>query len=413
MSGQKTDIKQLLPYNNYQAIINANSPSAANPFATIADIAGGGGWALGGNAVGSVQNLGTTTNFDLPFITNNVERARIDTGGRFIVGAAVSQDAGSNIQAVGASFWSNTSYRIANNVGTLRGDISAGAVSAMLQSIGAVTNLVLRTQSAGDLIFQTNSTEIARILSTGEYGIGLITPTAKLHVRGINTSSGTLAFLVENASPTTLFKVRNNGRIEAGSDDGTNSIMSLVMHSGMDGGLQVWSPGFAKQQIRSFDNGASGYVRFGDGTGLTMDLYSQNTALGAGPNAFKLFVKASSTSMVQFSPVAGSGWVEFYSDGSNNPILYSGNAAGTPKINLTTNSSVSYLLADGGFVVGASVIDASAKVQIDSTTQGFLPPRMTTAQRTAIVSPATGLIVYDTTLNQWYGYNGSLWAILG
>src|SRR5205085_7839220 len=30
-------------------------------------------WALGGNSVSSVQNLGTTTNFDFPLITNNSE----------------------------------------------------------------------------------------------------------------------------------------------------------------------------------------------------------------------------------------------------------------------------------------------------------------------------------------------------
>ena len=52
-------------------------------------------------------------------------------------------------------------------------------------------------------------------------------------------------------------------------------------------------------------------------------------------------------------------------------------------------------------VVPASM-NAAAKMQIDSTTQGFLPPRMTTAQRTAIVSPPVGLVVYDTTLGQLF-----------
>jgi hypothetical protein len=41
---------------------------------------------------------------------------------------------------------------------------------------------------------------------------------------------------------------------------------------------------------------------------------------------------------------------------------------------------------------------ASAKLHISSTTQGFLPPRMTTTQKNAISSPAAGLVVYDTTL---------------
>jgi hypothetical protein len=46
----------------------------------------------------------------------------------------------------------------------------------------------------------------------------------------------------------------------------------------------------------------------------------------------------------------------------------------------------------------ATAVNASAKVQVDSTTQGFLPPRMTTTQKNAIASPAAGLVVYDTTL---------------
>ena len=52
---------------------------------------------------------------------------------------------------------------------------------------------------------------------------------------------------------------------------------------------------------------------------------------------------------------------------------------------------------------------ASAIMEITSTTQGFLPPRMTTTQKLAIASPASGLMVYDTTLNQMSYYNGTLW----
>lgn len=38
-------------------------------------------WGLGGNAVGSIQTIGTTTNFDLPFITFNTERMRLNAAG--------------------------------------------------------------------------------------------------------------------------------------------------------------------------------------------------------------------------------------------------------------------------------------------------------------------------------------------
>ena len=54
-----------------------------------------------------------------------------------------------------------------------------------------------------------------------------------------------------------------------------------------------------------------------------------------------------------------------------------------------------------GFSVGAALV-STAILQADSTTKGFLPPRMTTGQRTGITSPAAGLMVYDTSLNKLY-----------
>ena len=53
---------------------------------------------------------------------------------------------------------------------------------------------------------------------------------------------------------------------------------------------------------------------------------------------------------------------------------------------------------------------ASAVLEVSSTTQGFLPPVMTTTQKNAIATPASGLIVYDTTLNALNFYNGSSWS---
>ena len=64
---------------------------------------------------------------------------------------------------------------------------------------------------------------------------------------------------------------------------------------------------------------------------------------------------------------------------------------------------------EGSVAVGTSTLDTSAKLQVDSTTQGFLPPRMTSEQKTAITSPAAGLMVYDTDQNQMNYWNGSAW----
>ncbi|HTF05182.1 MAG TPA: hypothetical protein VK826_14235, partial [Bacteroidia bacterium] len=53
---------------------------------------------------------------------------------------------------------------------------------------------------------------------------------------------------------------------------------------------------------------------------------------------------------------------------------------------------------------------ASAMLDVASTTTGILIPRMTSAQRGAIVAPATGLKVYDTTTGTFWWYNGAVWV---
>jgi hypothetical protein len=62
-----------------------------------------------------------------------------------------------------------------------------------------------------------------------------------------------------------------------------------------------------------------------------------------------------------------------------------------------SNSQIGVLQNDGLYF-GSGTKSANAAVQVDSTTQGFLPPRMTEAQRTVITggSVPDGLIVYQT-----------------
>jgi len=63
--------------------------------------------------------------------------------------------------------------------------------------------------------------------------------------------------------------------------------------------------------------------------------------------------------------------------------------------------------------IGTTTPNASAKLDVFSTTKGFLPPRMTNAQRTAISSPAEGLMVYQTDgTSGLYYYNGSAWIYI-
>lgn len=61
--------------------------------------------------------------------------------------------------------------------------------------------------------------------------------------------------------------------------------------------------------------------------------------------------------------------------------------------------------------VGAATQDASAIMTLESTTVGFLPPRMTTTQRDAISAPTSGLMIYNTTTGLLNLYNGAWVAI--
>lgn len=62
--------------------------------------------------------------------------------------------------------------------------------------------------------------------------------------------------------------------------------------------------------------------------------------------------------------------------------------------------------------IGTTGPDASSILHLVSTNKGFLPPRMTSVQRLAIPSPAEGLIVYDTTVSNFFGHNGTKYVRL-
>jgi hypothetical protein len=69
--------------------------------------------------------------------------------------------------------------------------------------------------------------------------------------------------------------------------------------------------------------------------------------------------------------------------------------------------------ANAQVTINGSSVNATAQLQVDSTTRGFLPPRMTNAQRTAISSPAVGLLVYQTDATEGtYEYISSGWRII-
>ena len=89
------------------------------------------------------------------------------------------------------------------------------------------------------------------------------------------------------------------------------------------------------------------------------------------------------------------------SPGLNRDIVFvTGAVNPTVKMNIKSNGSVG---------IGTTSPSPSALTEMSSTTQGFLPPRMSSAQRDAIINPAIGLVIFNTTTNCLNFYIGNFW----
>lgn len=229
-------------------------------------------------------------------------------------------------------------------------------------------------------------------LSTSLVGVGTTTGTAKLTIKGSGTTSATTSFAIQNSSGQELATFR---------DDVFASIFGT---------------------FRVLDSaGNNAMIMYGDGLGGTKTLWV-NGNIGAGVlgGTARLQVKGSGSTSATTSLLvqnsAGTQTLKVNDDGSINIGQQSNN--NFPYINLSgiygglfLNTGDSIVFRSAGTEamrvnaalsvgIGASTINASAKLQVDTTTQGFLPPRMSTADKNLIATPAAGLIVYDTTLNK-------------
>jgi hypothetical protein len=104
------------------------------------------------------------------------------------------------------------------------------------------------------------------------------------------------------------------------------------------------------------------------------------------------------------------------SNGADNELtIDAGNGAGAiTKIFVAGGGGTQPICINGNgretvFGLNTATPNASSLIRMESTTKGFLPPRMTTVQKNAIATPAAGLVVYDTTDNKHYGYDGTTW----
>jgi len=80
---------------------------------------------------------------------------------------------------------------------------------------------------------------------------------------------------------------------------------------------------------------------------------------------------------------------------------------------LTSVGTLTNTTINGKLVVGATLANSnSAVLEVSSTTQGFLPPRMTTTQRDAISTPTTGMVIFNTITNGLEVKSSNEWVLL-
>ena len=142
--------------------------------------------------------------------------------------------------------------------------------------------------------------------------------------------------------------------------------------------------------------------------GLNTVGYS-NTAVGA---------KSLSANLtgVRNTAIGDSAFLDGTTYSNSTAIGYNAQVTASNQIKLgdvnVTEVKTSGTISSSGIRVGTISPTTSAVVEINSTTQGLLPPRMTQTQRDAISSPATGLVIFNTTSNNLEYKSTGSWVSL-
>jgi hypothetical protein len=250
-------------------------------------------------------------------------------------------------------------------------------------------------------------------------------PTATLQVRGSGSSSATTSLLVQNSSGTETFLIRDDAAVKIGAGFFGHPSLTRFQVNDISGNAVMRLDSATLSTPTNITNLGT--------SNLTISGNAILNLLGANGNIGYVNIGGNITNSVAYTndsrdfvllnqnwnAVVGSSNLTRNAITLNNNINFT-NSTGTNTarglyINPTLTSVTNYFAIQsvfGGAYFNTSTPQASAVLQADSTTQGFLPPRLTTAQKNLIATPATGLQVHDTDLNRPCFYSGSAWVTL-
>jgi hypothetical protein len=259
--------------------------------------------------------------------------------------------------------------------------------------------------------FYSNGVERMRIATNGNVGIGTTNPTRALTIGGTSN-----AYMNFNATSNRNFLIGSEGYGFVIYDEAVG--YRMVINSSGNVGIGTTAP-TARLEVRAQGALSTDIALKVRNSADTADLMTVNGVgqLGIDRNFGLKFllssvISAPSNGSILITDAAGTSFGRFQFGGTSNLF---------PSIKRNTTNLEFKLADDSAFtgiisatsLVGGTSLNSSAALQVDSTTKGFLPPRMTNAQRIAIATPAIGLMVYCTDATEGlYIYKSTGWTFI-
>lgn len=186
-------------------------------------------------------------------------------------------------------------------------------------------------------------------------------------------------------------------------------------------GAGAYAGAFTSLAYTTTLTGGTGIVNLGSGQ-FYKDV-SGNVGIGTSTPSAKFEIKtATGYGSIQFRPGGSVGSLIGFLDNAGLQQAYIVNNGGADEFLQIFSNNVSGVLvfgtnsaermridSTGKVGIGTTAPNASAILDVQSTTKGVRMPNMTTAQKNAITSPAAGLMVFDTTLSKLCVYSGIAW----
>ncbi|MFH6999351.1 hypothetical protein ACHRVZ_15580 [Flavobacterium sp. FlaQc-57] len=261
----------------------------------------------------------------------------------------------------------------------------AGGV--MTGDIKGVTLTLNNDAGSNSTILGSGSTTGAIILGgTGSQSIS-IGADAGLKTLILGSLTGTSSTDIQSGSGGLKLNPAANGVVLIGNSSGTGSI---TLGSSTNSQIVNIGAGTGSSTVNLATASGTNLVNIGGSLGASA------TSIHSGSGG--LVLDPGSLGGVVIGNVSGEGTISLGSS-TGSQIINLGTGTGASTVNIATGSTVANSITLGGtkslVSVGEAPLESSAAFSVNSTKKGVLPPRMTTTERDAIVSPAEGLIVYN------------------